>query len=184
MFKKIVFIIGIICSTPTFVEAAARRFDLSNGLETAGFRVLEFFTEGPIPTFKRISLYIAVRTGDAQKLQQLIAAKADIHERNLYGLEIIFLAAREAHRYDCLKILLDAGAQFLIQDESGLEPLDYALCELNFAGAVLLMRHGALASKSPDQVANIVELLAGDQPKQCLGCLEGRLRHSSQAAIE
>ena len=86
---------------------------------------------------------------DYQSLEMFLKAGADVNSKNLYGFPLIIVAAQHG-RYDCLKLLIDAGAdvntivsQLATPLHALMENLDNVESKLLLRNIKLLLREGA-----------------------------------------
>lgn len=116
-------------------------------LLAAGFPVSAVDKYGDSP------LYLAALYGAADCLRELLAAGADVHQRNGEYKKTALFGAAHCNRCDwnkpqcrpalCLSLLLAAGASPAQADKDGDTPLDCAVSERNYAACCMLRLAGA-----------------------------------------
>ena len=90
------------------------------------------------------TLFSVVKSGDVERLQELLLAGSDVNARDQYGQTPLIYAISEGAGSDLVQALLEAGADVNVSTEAGWTPLMYAARDAESAGIVqLLMFAGA-----------------------------------------
>jgi ankyrin repeat protein len=85
----------------------------------------------------------AAEKGDSQRLQALIAARADVNLRDAAGDTALILAAGEGDSADCVRMLIAAGADINAKGDSDDTALLWAAANNNAANVRALLAAGA-----------------------------------------
>lgn len=115
-------------------------------------------------------LHQAVTSGDTNTVSAILAEGADVNATNDAGQTPLILAV-VAGRYQHLRILLKAGANPLLRDNTGLSAIDWAERKGEIELAQLLAKH----SQSSDASADAAKL-QGDERKKTLPPVEEAAR--------
>ena len=81
-----------------------------------------------------------VHASDCQSLELFLKAGADVNSNNRYGFPLIIIAARHG-RYDCLKLLIEAGADVNTIVSQAATPLHALVKNLDKVESKLLLRN-------------------------------------------
>ena len=111
------------------------------------------------------SLHEPCRNGDVDALRERLAKGGDVERINKIdgaGRTPVFVAAEKAHN-DCLRLLLEHGADPNIPDKSGVTPLHATVLSHHLGTMRILLQHGTDATKqdgkgrTPVQIARATE---------------------------
>ncbi|KAH6974129.1 hypothetical protein BKA56DRAFT_590967 [Ilyonectria sp. MPI-CAGE-AT-0026] len=121
-------------------QAVMLEYGLPRALEEEPWAIGQYNEQGSSP------LHMAVQQNWVQGLEQLIAAKSDINEKDWRGRTALMRAALKGHIL-CMEVLLKANCRVDQQDDRGMTALHYATWVGSAPAVALLLVAGACPTK-------------------------------------
>lgn len=127
------------CNELTVLQNRAKKDGKTNEKTVKRTRSVSFEPE--------VLLFNAVVENNVSELNELISKhRVNINYNSPSGLSALHYASLEGS-FECMKILIDNGAEIDIQDSQGCSPLDFAVRGGNFDCAAFLIKEGAAITK-------------------------------------
>jgi ankyrin repeat protein len=113
----------------------------------------------------------AVKSNDAEKVQQALQAGADVNNTFKKGRTALFKAIKNNDR-QIIELLIQNGADVHAKDEAGDTPLMYAVKKEKMIPVQLLLHYGADPHKQNNSNKNAIDLAKSSESREILEALK------------
>jgi ankyrin repeat protein len=127
--------------------------------------------ENPANPQANHQLLEAVKSNDADKLQQALQEGADVNNKFKKGRTALFKAIKNNDR-EIIELLIQNGADVHAKDEAGNTPLIYAVKKEKMIPVQLLLHYGADPHEQNNSGKNAIDIAKSDELREILDALK------------